>query len=129
MSDAIVDKLNHLAQMRAQRANLTAEKQAAIDRVVTPELKAQFDAIEREFTETEKDLDDTIAVLEAGIKAAVLQQGVSATGQHLQATWTKGRVTWDTRALDHYSMLHPEIRTYRKEGEPFVVIRTSTARE
>jgi adenylate kinase family enzyme len=129
MSDPIIDKLNHLAQTRAQRAHLSTEKQAAIDRVVTPEIKAQLDAIEREFTETEKDLDYTIAVLEAEIKAAVLEQGVSATGQHLQATWTKGRVTWDTRALDTYSVLHPEIRTYRKEGEPFVVIRTSTARE
>ena len=33
------------------------------------------------------------------------------------------------RALDNYSVLHPEIRTYRKEGEPFVVIRIYTARE
>ena len=129
MSDAIIDKLNHLAQTRTQRANLTAEKQAAIDRVVTPEIKAQLDAIDREFAETEKDLDFAIGVLEAEIKAAVLAQGVSATGQHLQATWNRGRVTWDTRALDTYSVLHPEIRTYRKEGEPFVVIRTYTARE
>ena len=27
-----------------------------------------------------------------------------------------------------YSVLHPEIRTYRTEGEPFVVIRIFTAR-
>jgi len=31
------------------------KKQAAIDRIVTPEIKAQLDALEREFTETEKD--------------------------------------------------------------------------
>jgi adenylate kinase family enzyme len=129
MNGAIIEKLNQLTQTRAQRANLAAEKQAAIDRIVTPEIKAQLDALEREFTETEKDLDFTIGVLEAEIKAAVLAQGASATGTHLQATWNKGRVTWDTRALDKYSALHPEIRTYRKEGEPFVVIRTSTARE
>jgi Tfp pilus assembly protein PilO len=129
MSDSIIDKLDRLAQTRTQRANLTAEKQAAIDRVVTPEIKAQLDAIEQEFTETEKDLDFAMASLEAEIKATVLEHGVSATGTHLQAAWTKGRVTWDTRALDIYSTLHPEIRPYRKEGEPFVVIRTSPARE
>jgi hypothetical protein len=103
MSDPIIDKLNQLAQTRAQRANLTAEKQAAIDRVVTPEMKAQLDAIDREFTETEKDLDFTMGILEAEIKAAVLGQGASVTGSHLQAAWTKGRVTWDTRALDIYT--------------------------
>jgi len=129
MSDPIIDKLNHLTQTRAQRAHLSTEKQAAIDRIVTPEIKAQLDAIDREFAETAKDLDYTIGVLEAEIKAAVLAQGASVTGSHLQASWTTGRVTWDTRALDTYSVLHPEIRTYRKEGEPFVVIRTSTARE
>lgn len=129
MSDTIIDRLNQLTQTRAQRAHLTAEKQAAIDRVVTPEIKAQLDTIDREFAETEKDLDFTIGVLEAEIKAAVLEQGASVTGTRLQASWTKGRVTWDTRALDKYSVLHPEIRPYRKEGEPFVVIRASTARE
>src|SRR5262245_23688412 len=129
MSDSIIDKLDRLSQTRIQRANLTAEKQSAIDRIVTPEIKAQLDAIEQEFTETEKDLDFAIASLEPEIKGAVLARGVSATGQHLQASWNKGRVTWDTRALDIYSALHPEIRPYRKEGEPFVVIRTSPARE
>lgn len=128
MSDAIVDKLNRLAHTRAQRARLEAEKQAAIDRIVTPEIKAQLDAIEREFTETGKDLDYTIAVLEAEIKAAVLAQGASVSGTQLHAAWTRGRVTWDTRALDTYSALHPEICTYRKEGEPFVVIRARPER-
>lgn len=129
MSDAITDKLNRLAQTRAQRAQLSAEKQAVIDCVVTPEIKAQLDAIDREFTATEKDLDYAIAVLETEIKAAVLTQGASVSGSQLQAAWTRGRVTWDTRALDTYSALHPEIRTYRKEGEAFVVIRARTARE
>src|SRR5215471_15648812 len=120
MSDSIIDTLDRLAQTRTQRANLTAEKQAAVDRVVTPEIKVQLDAIEQEFTETDKDLDFAIASLEAEIKGAVLERGVSATGQHLQASWNKGRVTWDTRTLDIYSTLHPEIRPYRKEGEPYV---------
>jgi len=65
---AIMEKLNQLTQTRAQRANLAAEKQAAIDRIVTPEIKAQLDALDREFTETEKDLDFTIGVLEAEIE-------------------------------------------------------------
>src|SRR4029077_20262158 len=91
MHDAISEKLNQLTQTRAQRANLAAEKQAAIDRIVTPEIKAQLDALAREFTETEKDLDFPIGVLEADIKAAVLAQGASATGTHLQATRNTGR--------------------------------------
>ena len=129
MSDTIIEKLNQLTQTRTQRANLAAEKQAAIDRIVTPEIKAQLDALEREFTETEKDLDFTIGVLEAEIKAAVLAQGASVTRDPPPRRLDQRSGHLGYQGIRHVQCAPSRNSDVSQRGEPFVVIRTSTARE
>jgi hypothetical protein len=68
-------------------------------------------------------LNEQIAVTEGTIKQLVLTQGASAAGSHLQAIFMGGRVSWDNKALSVYATMHPEIKQYRKEGEPYVVIK------
>ncbi len=38
------------------------------------------------------------------------------------ATFVKGQVLWDTKALGKYSVAHPEIERFKKAGKPSVRI-------
>jgi hypothetical protein len=123
MSDAIADALNRLSTLKAQGETLADEHEAARRRLIPSDILAQLDALDHEFTETEKDLTEQVALEETKIKQLVLTRGTSAAGSHLQAVLTAGRVTWDSKGLSAYATQHPEIQAYRKVGEPYVVIR------
>jgi hypothetical protein len=65
------------------------------------------------------------------------QQWCSCPAQHeheccvqayLQALIMAPRVTWDNKAMQVYSTLHPEVLAYRKVGEPSVQIRARSAK-
>jgi hypothetical protein len=118
----IAQKLDQLANYQAQKDYFALQKQELIDQVLTPEIKARLDEVEVEFAGRLQAVNDTIAALEEEIKQDVLRHGVSIKGTFLRAVWNKGRVTWDTRALDEFTLTHPEIASYRKQGEPFIRI-------
>ena len=119
----LVDKLNQLAELYSQRDLLGMEKQRLIDAILTPEIKAQIAEIEAEFSGPVQAVNDKAASLENEIRADVVTAGATVKGEYLQAVFTKGRVSWDTKALDGYAAAHPEITTFRKVGEPSVSIR------
>lgn len=50
-STTIKNKLNMLSELKSQQDDLALQKQALIDRVITPQLKAEIAEIESEFTE------------------------------------------------------------------------------
>lgn len=106
---------------------LQAEKQALIDSVLTPEIKEKLAEIDAEFAPKFEALNLERSLLEAQIKAVVLEAGQSIKGTHHQFTWSKPRVSWDTKALDGYAKAHPEITQFRKEGEPSVSVRKVAA--
>jgi hypothetical protein len=66
---------------------------------------------------------ERLAALEEDIKAEVARHGASVKGAHVQAVFTRGRVSWDTRGLDGYARAHPEVLSFRKEGEPSISLR------
>lgn len=70
-----------------------------------------------------QDLATAIAEQEAAVKAAVLTHGASVKGAHLQAVWSKGRVSWDTKKLDGLMIAVPQLAQCRSEGAPSVSIR------
>ena len=115
--------LDQLAELYAQRDLASLEKQRLIDNILTQEIKAQIADIEAEFSGKNETVNDAIANLEAQIKEEVKQSGSSVKGQFIHAVFTKGRVSWDAKALDGYAKAHPEIAEYRKEGEPSVSLR------
>ncbi len=117
--------LDDLAEMQAQRQVLELDKTTAVATVLalTPEMKAQIMDIETEFTGKAEALIANIADLETAVKVQVLSLGTTVKGAHLQACWTKPRVSWDTKALDGYAAAHPEIEKFRKVAEPSVSIR------
>ena len=123
MAPNLNEKLDQLANFQAQRDVIHLQKQALIDEVLTPEIKARLEEIEAEFAEKVEVVDANITALEAEIKAEVVRCGASVKGTFLMAIWNKGRVSWDTKAMDGYALSHPEILSFRKEGEPYVSFR------
>ena len=119
----IETKLDELAELYAQRDLETIDKQRLIDAVITAEIKAKIAEIEAEFSGKGEAVSEKINALEAEVKELVKQAGKSVKGQFLHAVFTKGRVTWDSKALDGYAKAHPELSEYRKEGEPSVSLR------
>ena len=115
-------KLAQLKELDAHLEVIRLDKQAAIDSVLTPEIKAQLAAIDAEFNPIAEAITETVATIEADIKAAVLAIGESVKGDYT-AVYAKGRVSWDTKALDGYAAAHPEIEKFRTVGQPSVSIR------
>jgi hypothetical protein len=123
MSDEIARKLDLLANLQAQLDVFNLQKQELIDQVLTPEIKARLDEIEAEFSGKAEIVLEKIAALEEEIKNDVAQSGASVRGAFLQATYYRGRITWDTGGLDRYAQSNPEIVAFRKQGKPYTSIR------
>ena len=122
MSD-VKTKLDELDEIRTSLDTLASAKQALIDTILTPEIKAKIAEIEAEFSGKAEAANTNAAALEAEIKQLVLTGAETVKGDHLMAVWAKGRVTWDAKSLDGFALAHQELLSFRKEGEPSVSIR------
>ena len=122
MSSEITNKLDQLANFQAQKDYFALQKQELINQVLTSEIKARLEEIEVEFADRLQAVNTNIAALENEIKQDVLAHGASVKGAFLRAIWNKGRVTWDTKAMDEFAISHPEVSGFRKQGEPYISI-------
>ena len=118
-------KLDQLAEFQSQRDVAMLEKQRLLDEVYSAEIKQRMNEIEAEFAGKTEAVNENIAALEAEIKQAIITHGASVKGSVFHAVFTKGRVSWDTKSLEGYATAHPELLTFRKEGEPSVSIRVA----
>ena len=119
---AIASRLDELAEIRAavEVTRLDYEaKRAEILRAVQEELAA----LDAEFQPLLETSAERVAALETEIKDDVARYGATVKGQHVQAVYTRGRVSWDTRGLDGYAQAHPEVQAFRKEGDPSISLR------
>ena len=123
MSEQIKKKLNDLAEYRAHFDVLELNKQELIDSVLTPEIKTKIAEIEVEFADKTITIREAIQRLEDEIREDVVEAGETVKGDHLNAVFMKGRVSWDTKGLDGFALTHPEILYMREEGKPSVSIR------
>lgn len=119
----ITTMLDALSEMYAQRDLVMLDKQAALEQILTPEIKAQIAEVEVEFAGKSEALDANISELEAAVKDGIRAFGCSIKGERLHAVYMSARVSWDTRRLDGYAAAHPEIARFRSVGEPSVSIR------
>ena len=112
----IIEMLDELAQLRAQADVLGLDKQAAIDSILTPSIRQQLADIEAEFADKAEAVNAKIAVTEKAVKGVVEHLGKSIRGEHLQAVFSK-RTSWDTKALNGYAVVHPEVLVFKKESQ------------
>jgi len=123
---AIIESLDRLAEFQAQRDVMNLDKQAAIDSVLTPEIRVRIVDIEAEFDDKAQAVVSNIAALETEIKVAVVAHGETVKGSLLMAVWNKGRASWDDKALQGYMKAHPELADFRKQGDPSISIRANS---
>ena len=123
MSANISEKLDQLANYQAQRDVFELEKQALIDQLIPPEIRARIEEIDAEFAGKSEAVNANIAALEAEIREDVLRQGASVKGSFLRVEYHPGRISWDTKRLDAYARSRPEILGFRKQGEPYISIK------
>ena len=119
-TDQLLDKL---AELKRTANEMRIEYSKLIDDAMPAEVRARIAELDAEFAPKIKAASDNAAEIETQIKADVLAAGETIRGKSLMAVWAKGRVSWDTPALDKYLKAHPELEILRKEGEPSVSIR------
>lgn len=116
-------KLDRLAELRAQKDLLRIEKQKLVESVLTPEIKTQLAEIDAEFDPQFESVDSKASEIEARIKEEVVAHGETIKGTALQAVYSKGRISWDSRGLNGYLVDHPELNQFKKQGKPSISIR------
>jgi hypothetical protein len=132
---ALKDKLEQLEdEKKATLAKKQGDKETALcdalgERTYKKVLKIEHEhlsdteAISSLYQDTQRVLGEAITVLEDEIKQLTLEHGETVKGETLKAVLVSGRVTWDTKALEGIRAMVPQINEFRKEGDPYVVIR------
>jgi hypothetical protein len=120
----IKQKLNQLADYYVGRDVLMLQKQSLIDEIFNAEVKAKLAEIDAEFAGKTEAVNNNINNLETEVKKDIIEYGSSVKATFLHAIWNKGRISWDTKSLDGYATAHPELLSFRKEGIPYVSLRT-----
>lgn len=115
----IIAKLEELSELKAA-ADLTRLDYEARRAEILKAVQADLDELEAEYAPLLETASDRIAALEGEIRQDVLVHGASVKGGRLQAVYVRGHVSWDTKALDVFTLSHPEIARFRSEGSPSV---------
>ena len=116
----IAEELNEISELERQLQVLETQKQAQIDEILTPQVKAKLEVIETEFDQSVTKIQERIDTIRERVKIDVLRHGSSVRGTGIRVVWNLGRVTWNLKGLEEYSKLNPDILVFRKEGKPFV---------
>jgi len=120
----ITKLLDQYGELTAQADAIRIAAEAKRAEIMRP-VQEELDALNAEVGPQLTAAQDAIATITEEIKAATLQGGQSVKGGRFQAVYAKGRVSWDTKALDGYAAAHPEVAQFKKVGEPSVSIRAN----
>lgn len=118
-----VDKLNTLHEMMVQQDLMRLDKQKLIDGIMTDEIRTKIAEIDAEFADPARTLQTNIDALEAEVKKEIITLGESVKGEHLQCCFTKPRVSWNEDGLEGLMITFPDIKKFRKIGNPSASIR------
>ena len=112
----VYTQIEEYSRLTAGISDIEAQKQALIERVLTPEIKDLLAEIDAEFDPKIAELNMTLSILEAQIKAQVLEAGRTIKGSLHSFTFSKPRISWDSKGLDGYAAAHPKFCTSAKSG-------------
>ena len=121
--------LDKLVELKAEIDVISIEKRQLIDSVLTPEIRQQIADIEAEFAPKIADVNIVIGETELHIKADILARGETAHNDVLEAVFTSGRTTWDTKGLNEAIKVLPQLEPYKKTGDPYVTIRARSVKK
>jgi len=117
----VIKKLDELAKIRELHANFQQELDELEDQAFLncPDLNGRRHEICVELEALEPRKLGTTKI----ITKVILEKGESVKSEKLQAIFSKGRTTWDTKSLNGYALAHPELNELKKAGKPSVSIR------
>lgn len=90
--------------------------------VLAAPYKERITTLKEEMSQTTGDLDEQIKSLQKAVRQAVIAHGASIKTARVQVSFVQPRVTWDSKRLEGYAEAHPEIKSFRKVGQPSVRI-------
>lgn len=120
----IEELLNKIAEVKAYLDVMRLEYDKKRLEIIPKEIQEQLADLESEFQGTKDVATGEIINLEAQVRNAVLEHGKTVKGKSIQAVYVSGKVSWDTKALTGYAVVHPEIEQLKKTGEPSVILRS-----
>jgi hypothetical protein len=101
-----------------RREQVAAECQGMIPVDVKVAMAMKAAALKKEEAPVVEELESLTKRLTEG----VLALAKTVKGGSLQAVWYSGKTTWDNKKLQGYAEAHPEIKSFRKVGDPYVSI-------
>ncbi|MBI3737788.1 MAG: hypothetical protein HY258_01945, partial [Chloroflexi bacterium] len=119
---AIISKLDQLADLQ-NAIDVTKKDYEAKRAEILKSVQAELDALTAEYDPLITSAEERSTTLEKEIRGDVIAFGASVKGKKFYAMFSRGRITWNTKALDEFAVLHPEVIDFRKQGEPSVSIR------
>lgn len=130
--ELIAMQLDELALLQATRDKIAAEKEERRQRLIAQVLTLDQitmlrdidQNLETEFEPRFYRIQSGIDAVTENVKSHVKEFKESVKGASLHAVYSGGRTSWDDKALQGYAAAHPEIKQFRKTGEPSVAIRT-----
>jgi hypothetical protein len=90
---------------------------------ILKQIQAELDALDSEYKPVLEAAEENISILENEIKTDVLLYGESISGGMYRASYTQGRVSWDSAGMTKYAISHPDVLQFRKQGQPVVSLR------
>lgn len=107
----VIKHLDRMAQLDARIAAINV----LINEI--PQVKA--------FIEEINDLNDKRSMSAKRVEEYIktITKG-SIKGEYLQAVYSKGRSSWDTKSIEGYAASHPELLQFKKTGAPTVSFRS-----
>jgi hypothetical protein len=122
--ETVVGKLNRLSDLRAA-VDLTRMDYETKRKAILQKVQVELDALDEEYDPVLEAAENNATALEAEIKNDVLLRGESVRNEQFQATYTRGRVSWDNEGIVKYAESHPDVLKFRKEGQPTVSLRVN----
>ena len=125
----VIDALDELHGLQVAqdvaRMNI-ADQIALVDgkiNLVAGPLMQQRRALEDGLRHMQEELNLTQGGTKERLSGLVLHLGHGVKAEGGTASWVKPRITWDTKRLDGYAVVHPEIEQFRKTGKASVRVR------
>src|SRR5512134_2474490 len=97
--DHIAARLEELSEVQAA-ADLTRQDLEAKRAEILKSVQAELDALDAEYAPLLAAAEARLEALKEEIKSDVLEHGASVRGGRFQAVFSRGRITWDTHALE-----------------------------
>jgi len=119
----ITGLMSQYLEMKAQAAQLDAEKQKLIEDAMPQDVRQRVQEIEAEFAGKGEQAEQALAELEEKIKAAVVAARTNIAVEGMKASFHAGRVTWDSKGLEDAMSSNPQvaevISQYKKQGKEY----------